>query len=83
MRDRELGAFARANPDLAELVAGWRKGHPAATLRHAVADLQLWKNPDDKDAQWYVWCALRDQGDPVAAEGFPAMRARARAAAAP
>ena len=79
MRDREAARFTRANPDLAGRVGAWRAEHPAGTLRDAVVDLQLWpKNPDEKDVQWFVWCKLRDQDDPVAAEGFPAMRAAAQ-----
>ena len=83
MRDREVDRFTRANPDVADLVATWRAEHPVGTLRDAVVDLELWpRKPDDKDVQWFVWCKLRDQGDPVAAEGFPVMRAEARPAGA-
>ena len=80
MRTRELQALQRRNPDLGDRVGKWRARHPTATLRDAVADLGLWPRPDDADAQWLIWTVLRDSGDPVAARGFPAMRAQAEAA---
>jgi hypothetical protein len=81
MREREVETFVRNHPDLAGQVAAWRAGHQAGTLRDAVADLQLWRNPDDEAVQWLIWCALRDQGDPVALAGFPQMRATAQTSA--
>jgi hypothetical protein len=81
VRTRELDRLRRSNPDLAGRVAKWRAEHPAGTLRDAVTDLNLWPRPADEDAQWLIWTVLRDAGDPVAARGFPAMRAAAKAAA--
>jgi hypothetical protein len=81
VRTRELEALQRNNPDLSERVEKWRAGHPAATLRDAVADLGVWPRPDDRDAQWLIWTILRDTGDREATRGFPAMRAAAKAAA--
>lgn len=76
MRDRDLERIAHQNPDLDERVAQWRAGHLSGTLRDAVADLELWHNPRDADAQRMIWLALRRLGDAVALrQGFPAMRA--------
>jgi len=82
VRTRELETLKRNNPDLAYRVAKWRAEYPMATLRDAVADLDLWPRPDDQDAQWLIWTVLKDAGDPEAGRaGFPAMRAAAKASA--
>lgn len=73
--------FERDNPHLKVIVGRWRAAHPAGTLADAVRDLQLWeRNPQDRDAEWYVWRQLYDLSDPVATTaGFPAMRSAAAA----
>jgi hypothetical protein len=66
----------RQHPDLDGEVGRWRAQHPDGTLQDAVADLGLWPNPGDADAQRMIWLALRRLGDPAAErQGFPAMRA--------
>jgi hypothetical protein len=75
VREREYEKFETAHPDLTDDVAKWRAEHPHGSLVDAVTDLELWpRNPRDRDAQWYVWRRLYDQGDPVALQGFAAMR---------
>jgi len=81
VRAAELDRWERGYlADLPERVAKWRAGHPAGTLREAAADLKLWRTPDDRDVHWHLWNTLKTLDDPAAAEGFPAMRAAAKAA---
>ena len=81
MNARVLDRWERRHlADLPDRVAKWRVGHPAGTLRQAAVDLELWRNPDDRDIQWHLWDTLKALQDPAAAEGFPAMRAAALAA---
>ncbi|MGO8956940.1 MAG: hypothetical protein ACLQFR_06175 [Streptosporangiaceae bacterium] len=54
MRDREMNRFEWQNPDLAERIKEWAGEHPDSSLEDAVRDLDLWPNPKDRDAQWFV-----------------------------
>jgi hypothetical protein len=78
-----MDRFIATHPDLDIEVAKWRQEHPHGSLVDAVTDLELWtRNPRDRDAQWFVWRRLYDQGDLVARDlGYQAMmRLRAREA---
>jgi hypothetical protein len=76
MRGRQMESVIRQHPDLDGEVGRWRAQHPDGTLQDAVADLELWHNPGDADAQRMIWIALRHLGDAAAKRlGFPAMRA--------
>jgi hypothetical protein len=66
--------------ELDPAVAAWRREHPDGTLEDLVGDLGLWDKPGDEDAQRLAWYSLRRLRDPVALEGFPAMRATTQAA---
>ncbi len=55
MRAREMHRFERQHPDLAERIKEWAGKHPDGSLEDAVRDLGLWPNPEDRDAQWFVW----------------------------
>lgn len=50
-----MSRFERQHPDLAERVGEWAGEHPHGSLEDAVRDLDLWPNPKDHDAQWFVW----------------------------
>jgi len=70
-----MDRFEELHPDLDERVAAWRAGHLDSSLEDAVREMKLWRNPRDKDAQWFVWQALKRLGDPAALAGFQVMRA--------
>jgi hypothetical protein len=79
VRDTDLTRLAAAVKDeLPGRVAAWRGKHPDGTLEDAVRDLDLWKTPQDPDAQrphggeaaGRHLSAVRGWGRPVSA-GWP------------
>jgi hypothetical protein len=70
--------FAQANRDLDACIGAWRAEHPAGTLEACVRDPDLWRNPEDHNAQRLAWYSLKHLRDPAAVERYPKMRAAAR-----
>jgi hypothetical protein len=55
VRDRELSRLERRHRDLGQVLARWCEQNPDASVEDAVRDLNLWHNPQDRDARWLVW----------------------------
>jgi hypothetical protein len=55
-----MNRFLKDNPDpqLRLRLAEWYGDHPDGIPADAVRDLELWHDPDDRDAQWLVWRCL-------------------------